>query len=256
MQEVTILKSNNLLLGKRALITGATGDLGRSIAEVFAENGADLVLCLRSKSTDFDNFCESLTTKFGTNIRVEYLDLADQVSISNLVSKLGGENVQIDVLVNNAGIPFGATTLMTKASDLIRVFQVNYFSQVSLTQGIVKLMVRRKQGVVINVSSVSGIRTDPGTLAYGGSKAALIHSTKVMAAEFAIYGVRVNAIAPEMIETQMLQEMSPSARENAIDRSNFDRPALPVEIAKIGLFLASEMSNHLSGEIISNSGGK
>jgi 3-oxoacyl-[acyl-carrier protein] reductase len=117
-------------------------------------------------------------------------------------------------------------------------------------------MIRRRKGAVINISSVSGIRTDPGTLAYGGSKAALIHSTKVMATEFAIYGVRVNAIAPELIETQMLNEMTPNAREHSINRSNFDRPALPIEIAKIALFLASGMSEHVSGEVISNSGGK
>jgi NAD(P)-dependent dehydrogenase (short-subunit alcohol dehydrogenase family) len=77
-----------------------------------------------------------------------------------------------------------------------------------------------------------------------------------MATEFALYGVRVNAIAPELIETRMLKEMSPNARENAIGRSNFDRPALPVEIARIALFLASEMSEYISGEVISNSGGK
>lgn len=250
------MKSNNLLLGKKALITGATGDLGRSIAEVFAENGADLILCIRSSSSDYDDFCEQLKSTFGVEIRIEYLDLADQVSVDNLLIKLKMEDLPIDILVNNAGIPFGATTLMTRASDLIKVFQVNYFSQVSITQGIVKLMIRRRKGTVINVSSVSGIRTDPGTLAYGGSKAALIHSTKVMATEFALYGVRVNAIAPELIETRMLKEMSPNARENAINRSNFDRPALPVEIARIALFLASEMSEYISGEVISNSGGK
>ena len=250
------LKSSKLLLGKKALITGATGDLGRSIAEVFAENGADLVLCIRSNSNDFDDFCKQLKSAFGVDIRIEYLDLANQVSVDDLIKKLKMEDLQIDVLVNNAGIPFGATTLMTRTSDLIRVFQVNYFSQVSITQGIVKLMIRRRKGVVINVSSISGIRTDPGTLAYGGSKAALIHSTKVMATEFALYGIRVNAIAPELIETRMLKEMSPNARENAINRSNFERPALPVEIAKIALFLASEMSGHVSGEVISNSGGK
>jgi 3-oxoacyl-[acyl-carrier protein] reductase len=250
------VKSSNLLIGKKALITGASGDLGRSIAEIFAENGANLVLCFRSNSIDNHDFCDRLKTSFGIEIQVEHLDLEDQDSIDSLVKKLKKEDIQIDVLVNNAGMPFGATSLMTRASDLIRVFQVNYFSQISLTQGIVRLMIPRKTGVVVNVGSVSGIRSDPGTLAYGGSKAALIHSTKVMATEFALYGVRVNAIAPELIETKMLNEMSPSARENAINRSNFEKPALPAEIAKIVLFLASDMSEKISGEVISNSGGK
>ncbi len=250
------MKSSKLLLGKKVMITGATGGLGRSITEVFAENGAELILCIRTNSIDFNEFCNQLKSKFNSSIRIEYLDLAHQDSVDALVRKLALEDLGVDVLINNAGIPFGATTLMTRSSDLLHVFQINFFSQISLTQGIVRLMMRRRKGSIVNVSSVSGLRSDQGTLAYGGSKAALIHSTKVMATEFAPYGVRVNAVAPELIETQMLSNMSAIARENSIERSNFDTPSQPFDVAQVVLFLASEMSVRISGEVISNSGGK
>jgi 3-oxoacyl-[acyl-carrier protein] reductase len=254
--EVMTMKSSKLLLGKKVMITGATGGLGRSIAEVFAENGAELIMCIRTNSIDFNEFCNQLKSKFNSSVRIEYLDLADQDSVDALVRKLALEDLDVDVLINNAGIPFGATTLMTRSSDLLRVFQINFFSQISLTQGIVRLMMRRRKGSIVNVSSVSGLRSDQGTLAYGGSKAALIHSTKVMATEFAPYGVRVNAVAPELIETQMLTNMSATAQENSIEKSNFDTPSQPFDIAQVVLFLASEMSVRISGEVISNSGGK
>lgn len=250
------MSSLNLLVGKQVLLTGGNRGLGKSILQLFAENGANLIVCNRSRSDEFDSFCDSLMKEYSINIRLECLDLEDEGSIDKLVKALLTEDLHLDVLVNNAGMPHGATALMTKRSELKRVYQVNYFSQIFLIQGLAKLMFRRRIGSIINVSSVSGLQANEGTLAYGGSKAAFIHSSKVLASEFAPFGVRVNAVAPGAIDTRMLTQMKSEAIEELVNKSNFDRAATPREIAEIVLFLASDLSSHISGEIISTSGGK
>ena len=162
---------------------------------------------------------------------------------------------RVDVLVNNAGIASGALFQMTTISELRKIFEINFFSQITLTQGVAKLMARNKSGSIINITSTAAFIADPGTLAYGSSKSAFARATKSMATELGSSNIRVNAIAPSVTKTDMFDQMSHEAREKLINSSALKRAAEPKDIANVALFLASELSSFVTGQIIRADGG-
>jgi 3-oxoacyl-[acyl-carrier protein] reductase len=161
----------------------------------------------------------------------------------------------IDVLINNAGIASGGFFQMTSIDEMRKLFEVNFFSQIALSQIISRKMIRNKMGSIINIASNAGLLGGQGMLAYGSSKAALILATKVMATELGKFNIRVNAIAPSVTKTDMYDQMEEKAREKLISSSALGRPANPDEVANTALFLASELSSYLNGQIICMDGG-
>ena len=161
----------------------------------------------------------------------------------------------VDVLVNNAGVASGGLFQMTTAAELRRVFEVNYFAQIALTQTVSRIMARRKAGSIINIASSAADIADPGTLAYGSSKAAFARASQSMASELGAVGIRVNSIAPGLTRTGMYDQMDPSAREKLVARSALKRPAEPTDIANVAVFLASDLSAFVTGQSIRVDGG-
>ena len=246
---------SNLLQGKVAVVTGANRGIGKCITETFAENGASIIACMRVISPETDDWMKNLESKFNISINPVMVDLSNEKSVKRSIKEIMSISKRIDVLVNNAGIASGALFQMTTIAELRKIFEINFFSQIALSQGIAKIMVRNKSGSIINLSSTAAFIADPGTLAYGSSKSAFSRATQSMANELGSYNIRVNAIAPSVTKTDMFEQMSLEAREKLINASALKRAAEPKDIANVALFLASELSSFVTGQVIRADGG-
>lgn len=249
------MSNSELLLGKTALITGCNRGIGRVVTSLFAQNGANLICCLRKTNEKFDQFVQSLREEHHIDIRLIYVDLLDETSIKDAFRPIVMDKQPVDILVNNAGIATGGLLQMTSQSTIKEVFQINFFAQVLITQLISKTMMRRKTGSIINMGSVAGLENFPGYTAYGSSKAALMAFTKTIANEMAPYNIRVNAIAPGLTDTGMAGKMEEKACKEMVNRTDFKRLGKPEEIANLVLFLASDKSSFMTGQIIRIDGG-
>jgi 3-oxoacyl-[acyl-carrier protein] reductase len=250
-----IIAESDKYRSRAAVITGANGGIGKSIAIELASHGMNLILCTRQSSDEWENWINSLKATYDIEIQTVQFDFADQDEVKD-AAKLITKNNTVDFLINCAGMPFGATVLMTRLEDLHKVMDVNFVHQVLFTQYFIKGMYSRKNGAVVNIASISGVRSGIGTLAYGASKAALIHLTRVLASESGKYGVRVNAICPGAIQTKMLDAMDPEPLERLVSDSALGRAGLPSEVAKVVEFLLSDSSSYISGQAIHVNGGE
>lgn len=245
-----------LVKGKNVIITGCARGIGHSMLEVFAKNGANLWACARKPSDEFVSYCDNLAKENNVNITPLYFDLQNQEQIKAAVKSVGTSKLPVHALVNNAGITYNALFQMTSMEKMREVFEVNFFSQFLFTQYIVKLMVRQKSGSIVNVSSSAAIDANSGRSAYGASKAALICVTKTIAAELAEYGIRANVVAPGITDTEMVaQSMSESVIAETVAQTKLKRMGRPSDIANTALFLASDMSSYITGQVIRADGG-
>ncbi len=245
-----------MLLQKRtAIITGCNRGIGKAVMEVFAENGADIFACVRKESDEYSGVTARLAGKTGVSITPVYFDLAESEQVKAGIKTILSAKKQIDILVNNAGVASGSFFQMTSLKDLKQVFEINFFSQVLFTQGISRYMSRFKTGSIINIASTAGLIGDAGMTSYGSSKAALMFATKTMATELGEMNIRVNAIAPSITKTDMFDQMEEKARNKLIDASSLKRPAEAVEVANVALFLASDLSSFITGQVLRVDGG-
>jgi 3-oxoacyl-[acyl-carrier protein] reductase len=244
-----------LLKGKNAIVTGANRGIGRAIVEVFAENGASVWAHARKETPEFRTDMAAIAERSGVDIRPVFFDVVDGPAMKTVVKQLAGSSAPVDVLVNNAGVAHGGLFQMTSMQSIREVFDVNFFSVLELTQLVVRLMQKTKSGSIINLASLAGLDLKPGNIAYGVSKAALIAATKTLAAELGSSGIRVNAIAPGLTDTNMADLMEKNARRNMLDATALKRLARPKEIADVAVFLASEMSSFVTGHVLCADGG-
>ena len=245
-----------LLEGYNCIITGSNRGIGRNIVEKFAANGANIWACARRTSSKFEQDMQNLAERYQVTIEPVYFDLNSEDEIKQAISMIRKTKRPVDVLVNNAGMPYGALLQMTPMKDLKEVFRVNYFSQIYIMQLVSKIMMRQNHGSIINMASVGGIETNPGYLAYGSSKAALIWATQSIAKELGRYHIRVNAVAPGLTETEMGHYKSEEELQKVIGRTGMQRMARPEEIADAVLFLASEQASFVNGEVLRVDGGR
>ena len=244
------------LKNKNVIITGCNKGIGKATLEGFAKYGANIFACVRSNSSEFKKFISTLKKKYKVKIYVIKLDLLKKSSISNCVNEIYKINKNIDTLVNNAGMLFNSLFQMTSEKQLQEMFQVNYFSQVYLTQIISRGMTKNKTGNIIFVSSTSGINGDYGRFAYSSSKAAILSTVKTLSKELSNYNIRVNAISPGLTETDlMLSNTKEDIIKSEIEKISLKRIASTNEIADIILFLASEKSSYINGQNIVADGG-
>jgi 3-oxoacyl-[acyl-carrier protein] reductase len=245
-----------LLKGKNAIITGANRGIGYATLERFAKEGCNIWPCIRKPNLEFESKVEILSKKNNIWIKIIYFDLSDESQIKQGIKQIASEKLPIDILVNNAGIAFGGLMTMTPIAKLKEVFEINYFSQILMMQLVSRYMIRQKTGCIINMASVGGIETNPGYLAYGSSKAALIWATKCVAKELGPYNIRVNAVAPGMTETQMGHYKSQEELDKVLSVTSLMRMATTDEIANGILFLASDMSTFTTGHVLVIDGGR
>ncbi len=245
-----------LLKNKTVVLTGCNRGIGKAILGVFAKNGASIWACVRQLDDDFIDFTKGVEDDHEVNITPVPFDLADEGQVKEGINTIRSAKQPVDILVNNAGVIFTALFQMTSVAKMKEVFEINYFSQMLLTQSITKIMTRQKSGNIINISSSAAIEGNEGRTAYAASKAAVIASTKVMSKELAMYNIRVNAIAPGLTGTDMMHGSTPKAAlDYTLQRINMRRIGTPEEIANVALFLSSELSTYMTGQVLRVDGG-
>lgn len=236
--------------GKNVLITGSSRGIGLGIAHAFAGQGANVILNGRSSipAEVLESFAD-----YGVKVHVVLGDVAKQQDARQMVAKAIELAGSIDVLVNNAGITKDGLALRMSEDDFEAVLKVNLTGTFNMTQAVLKPMTKAKMGAVINVSSVVGLIGNAGQANYAASKAGVIGFTKAIAREVAGRNVRVNAIAPGFIESDMTAVLSDKIREVMLGQIPMKRFGLAQEVADVAVFLARQ--EYLTGQVIAIDGG-
>ena len=240
-----------MLKCKIALISGANGGIGRSIVNLFLKEGAKVICLVRKKDRKFEEY---LAKQKGKSVII-VSDITNENMLKEEIRKVFTTIKKLDILINNAGMAHGSIIEMTSKKKLKEIFDTNFFSQIYLTQLVLRFLKKSKNPSIINIGSISAKIPDKGTLAYGSSKLAFMHATKIMANEFSNYNIRVNGICPSATKTKMLKKMDSRAKEIFISRSLLKKTCNPIDIANLILFLSSDNSELINGQVINIDGG-
>ena len=238
------------LTGKKALITGATGGIGASIAKYLHAAGAEVAI----SGTRAEKL-EALASELGDRVHVTAANLSERASVDQLAKDAIGAMGGVDILVNNAGITKDNLAMRMKEDEWDSVMQVNLESAFRLTKGLMRGMMKGRWGRVINITSIVGITGNPGQANYCASKAGMIGMSKALAAELASRSITVNCIAPGFISTPMtdaLNEDQKSAITSGIPSGDLGQPE---DIAGAVLYLASDEANYVTGQTLHVNGG-
>ena len=247
--------STQLLQGKNAIVTGTARGIGHKIVEVFAANGANVWACARKQTEEMDAYCQELSEKFGVSVKPVYFELTDRDAMKAAVKAIMGEKVPVDILVNNAGITYNALFQMSNEEWIDKSFDVNFTSPYLFTQYIVKLMLRKGSGVLVNVASSAALDGNSGRSIYGATKASVYCATKAIAEELGPKGIRANCIAPGITQTDMLSSMTQEVIDETVMATDSQKAGTPEDIANAALFLASDLSSYITGQILRVDGG-
>lgn len=239
------------LSGKTALITGCNRGIGKAILRAFVQEGATVIACTRTVSDELRSDYQLI----GGHIIPIQIDLSNDESIKAGMQSVLDLKLPIDILVNNAGIAKFKPFVMSRLDDFKQMMQVNLYGPVLITQYVLKNMLKQKKGSIINLSSVSGLDTNAGNSAYGASKAAIASLTRTLSKEFAKTNIRVNAIAPGFVDTDMNSQISVDYMHEMIDQISIGRLANAEEIANLAVFLGSDDASYLTGQVIRVDGG-
>ena len=244
-----------ILLGKNILITGTNRGMGKQMLQTFAENGANIFAHARKHTVEHENFCSDIAEANSVKIIPVYFEITSQEEIKRGVQEIRATKLPVTGLVNNAGIIYNALFQMTNIAEVRKQFEVNFFAPFLLTQYISKLMVRNQIGSIVNISSSVAIDGNSGKSAYGSSKAALICMTKCIAEELGSFGIRANAICPSVTETDMLSDMSEEVLNLQLKSTFLGKLGKPIDIANTAMFLLSDRSSYITGQIFRVDGG-
>lgn len=245
-----------LLKNKTAIITGSNKGIGKAILKVFSQNGANIISCVRKKTEEFEDSISKIEKKYNNKVTIKEVDFLDEEITKKVGTEISFENKKIDILVNNAGIIETSLFQMTPIKRFKEIFQVNYFSQISFSQQIIKNMIKNKFGSIVYVSSTSGLDGNEGRGAYSDSKAAIISKSKVLSKELGRFNIRVNTVCPGLTNTSMaINNTSEKNIKTTLDKLSINRMASPEEIANSILFLSSDLSSYITGQTIRVDGG-
>ncbi len=243
-----------LLEGKVALITGASRGIGKGIALKFASEGADIAFTDLFDDENMANTVKEIEA-LGVRAKGYASNAADFAQTEEVVAKVKEDFGHIDVLVNNAGITKDSLMLKMSEGQWDAVIAVNLKSAFNYIHAIVPIMMRQRQGSIINMASVVGVHGNAGQANYAASKAGLIALAKSIAQEVGSRGIRANAIAPGFIETAMTAALSDEVRKEWAQKIPLRRAGQVEDIANVATFLASDMSSYVSGQVIEVDGG-
>ena len=243
-----------MIKGKNAIITGANGGIGKAIIDTFAKNGCNVWACAHTRSDEFQFYLKKIEKQYGVFAKPLFFDVSNLSEVKESLKIIMGEKKSIDILVNNAGIAQYDSFFALPMDTLRHFLEVNYVSVMQLTQLIARRM--NKDGAsIVFLSSVAGIEAIRGNIAYGASKAAIAHSVRVLSQELAPMNIRVNAVAPGMVDTPMKLKANPEEWESLVCQTCLKRDARPEEIATVICFLCSEMASYITGQVIRVDGG-
>ena len=245
-----------MLQGKNAIITGARSGIGLATLQLFAKNGCNCWAMIHRDDEEFLNKIHQLEEECKVWIIPVHMELDNSDSIKAGIKEIVKEKLSIDILVNAAGIVSQNRLFsMTKMEDIRKVMEVNFFSAIELTQLVCRSMMRQRSGSIINIASIAAWGEDTSQMEYAASKAALVIATKKLARELGSAGIRVNAVAPGLTQTKMLDVLEEDAEAQIKKGLGMHRFGTPEEIAEVCLFLASEKSSYVTGETIKVDGG-
>jgi len=245
--------SMRLLEGKTAIVTGAARGIGRAIAEELSAEGANLALCDLQKEW-LEETAETVR-KAGFQVKNFGVDVSDAGGVTGTVSEVLKVFGKIDILVNNAGITKDALLMRMTEADWDSVISVNLKGSFLFTKAVARAMVKQRSGAIVNIASIIGLIGNAGQCNYAASKAGVMALTKSSAKELASRNVRVNAVAPGFIESKMTDALSESVREKMLEAIPVKRFGKPRDVAKVVLFLVSEASSYMTGQVLTVSGG-
>ena len=243
-----------LLEGKTVIITGASRGIGKEIAEVFSSHGANIAFTYRSSDKKAKVLEEELSAN-GCKAKGYKSDASDFDAAQQLATDVMGEFGSIDVLVNNAGITKDNLLMRMSEEDFDNVMKVNMKSVFNLTKAVMQPMLEQRKGSIINMSSVVGVKGNAGQANYAASKAAIIGFTKSVALELGSRNIRCNAISPGFIKTAMTEALDEQQVQEWKNQIPLKRGGTPEDIANTTLFLASDMSAYITGQVLNVCGG-
>jgi len=243
-----------LLENKTVLITGASRGIGRGIATVFAEHGANVVFTY-SSSVDAANALEKELQSLGVQAKGYQSNAADFDQAQELVEKVLADFSTIDVLINNAGITKDNLLMRISEEDFDKVIEVNLKSVFNLTKAVQRTMLKQRHGSIINMSSVVGVKGNAGQSNYAASKAGIVGFSKSIALELGSRNIRCNVIAPGFIETEMTAQLSEDVVAGWRAGIPLKRGGSPTDVANACVFLASDLSSYITGQVLNVDGG-
>jgi|WetSurMetagenome_2_1015567.scaffolds.fasta_scaffold22780_6 3-oxoacyl-[acyl-carrier protein] reductase len=243
-----------LLHNKTAIITGASRGIGKAIAEVFAQNGANLYLIARDEEK-LEALKASLEKNYKAQVSILPTDLRSIGAIKEAVNAIKKDKVSLDILVNNAGVMADAVLQVIKPETVQDLFATNVYSVLYLTQMTLPLFLKKRKGSVINISSIIGTHGNIGQSVYGASKSAVIGFTLSVSKELAPLNIRVNALAPGFIDTDMIKKVDDRFYRKNKESIGMQRIGKPEDVANAALFLASDLSEYITGQVIGVDGG-
>ncbi len=238
-----------LLHNKVCLVTGANRGIGAAITKRFAEEGAIIYANAREEGV-LEEAAKYISEANHTMVIPVYFDIRDNTSIKETIMRIKKEQGHLDALVNNAAIMKDAVIGMVSQNLMQETFEINVFATMQLLQMAAKLMERRKCGSIINFTSMVGVYGNPGQLVYSASKGAVISLTKTAAKELAPSGIRVNAVSPGVIDTDLHKNVKSEIMVERLKNVGMGRMGQPEEVADTCVYLASDLSQYVTGQII------
>ena len=236
-----------MLKNKLALITGANRGIGLSILKKFSKNGADIIACARNRDSKFEQLISDISRECKNVITPVYFDLSKESEIEQGIKKITAVSDKIEIIVNNAGINQVSLFQMTSIKKIRKIFDINFFAHLQLTQKLMKIMIKNKKGSIINISSNAAEECDAGRVGYASSKAALIAFTKVLSKELGSFNIRVNAVAPGFIETELTEGYSGDEKSDFAGHCPMGRGGKPNEVARAVAALESQADSLIPG---------
>lgn len=243
-----------LLEGKVAIITGASRGIGSGIAKVFAQQGAHVAFTY-SSSAESALVLENELLALGVKAKGYQSNAGSFEEAQQLVDAVIADFGTIDVLINNAGITKDNLLMRMSEEDFDKVIEINLKSVFNMTKAVQKIMLKNRNGSIVNMSSVVGVKGNAGQANYAASKAGMIGFTKSIALELGSRNIRCNAIAPGFIETEMTAKLNPDVVQGWRDSIPLKRGGTPEDVANACLFLASDMSAYVTGQVLNVDGG-
>ncbi len=244
----------NSLLKKVAIVTGGTRGIGRSIVIALANEGVDIAFTYVKNKSLADSLVEE-ASKTGRRAVPIQMDVRDHEGSKTLVEKVKEEFGRLDILVNNAGITRDRTLMMMSKEDWAEVIDTDLTGVFNTTRACIITFLKQKSGNIVNISSIGGIHPLPGQVNYSAAKAGVIGFTKSLAKEVAPYNIRVNAVAPGFIETEMTGTLSGKYKERLLEVIPSGRFGTAEEVARVVIFLVSDRSQYITGQVVQIDGG-